>query len=245
MKRSEKGFSTLELVLVLVVVGLIGFTGWYVWRAKQNVDNLAQSPNINSVQTKNIAANRGVYKGWKTYESPIEKFSFKYPSNWVVRTVTADGNLKESVHIDGPNSFTLTYSLLAGGNDSNALTPIDHVKRDAGPYSYDPNENVYKGATLLNVKNFGRSLYIVVDESPYNGNKTTQSIGIAETKTYTEQKYLYPLEYAAKYGSGFRVGWSGAYSATAQGGPLALSYETFISKPEVKTAKLILESISY
>jgi len=37
-KNNQKGFAILEGALILVIVGIIGFTGWFVWHSKQNTD---------------------------------------------------------------------------------------------------------------------------------------------------------------------------------------------------------------
>jgi len=38
MKKSQSGFAVLETILILVVIGIIGFTGWYVWHSRQATD---------------------------------------------------------------------------------------------------------------------------------------------------------------------------------------------------------------
>lgn len=38
MKTSQKGFATLEGLLILIIVGLIGFVGWYVYQSKNAAD---------------------------------------------------------------------------------------------------------------------------------------------------------------------------------------------------------------
>lgn len=40
MKRSvtQSGFAALEAVLILVIVAILGFTGWFVWHSKQAAD---------------------------------------------------------------------------------------------------------------------------------------------------------------------------------------------------------------
>jgi len=40
MYKNQKGFSAIEAILILVIVGLIGFTGWYVWNSKKKTENL-------------------------------------------------------------------------------------------------------------------------------------------------------------------------------------------------------------
>ncbi|HSW36811.1 MAG TPA: hypothetical protein VLG37_00375 [Candidatus Saccharimonadales bacterium] len=36
IKKSQDGFGAIEVVLVIVVVGLIAFAGWYMWHSKKN-----------------------------------------------------------------------------------------------------------------------------------------------------------------------------------------------------------------
>jgi hypothetical protein len=38
MTYKQKGFAVLEAFLILVIVGIISFVGWYIWHAKQNTD---------------------------------------------------------------------------------------------------------------------------------------------------------------------------------------------------------------
>jgi len=51
MKTKQKGFTAIEGLLLLIIVGIIGFTGWYVWHAKRSADktlDVAASENISS-----------------------------------------------------------------------------------------------------------------------------------------------------------------------------------------------------
>lgn len=41
--KSQAGFSAVEVVLLIVIVGVIGFVGWYVYHAKQNSDTVLNS----------------------------------------------------------------------------------------------------------------------------------------------------------------------------------------------------------
>jgi hypothetical protein len=243
MKKNQKGFSAVEGLLILVIAGLIGFVGWYVWQAKNNADDNLSSATETSNSTQNIT-NASPYYGWKIYTSQNEKFSFKYPKDWKITSDTPIGNLKEEIGIQGPNNFLMTYSLVK--MDPSAITPANHAKsgNDNNPNAYDPNSNVYNGATELSIKNFEKKLYIVIDQTIINDNQPVQGIGISENKTYTAQKYLNPMYYEAKNTTGYMVQWFGAYAAP-EGGPVSLSYDAFVAKPEVATAKLILHSISY
>jgi cytoskeletal protein RodZ len=47
-KIKEQGFASLEVLLIVVIVGILGFTGWYVIRANGNTkDNLSLAAGTN------------------------------------------------------------------------------------------------------------------------------------------------------------------------------------------------------
>lgn len=50
-KRNQSGFAVIEAVLVLIIVGILCFTGYFVWHAKQNTDKSLDAAN-NSEQAK-------------------------------------------------------------------------------------------------------------------------------------------------------------------------------------------------
>jgi hypothetical protein len=61
MKNNHKGFAVLQIILLLVVVGIIGGTGWYVWhsssQANKNLDNATNaSDSAPPIKTKKISA---------------------------------------------------------------------------------------------------------------------------------------------------------------------------------------------
>ena len=49
----ERGFSTLEAMLILVIVGLIGFIGWYVYQSKNNTTSTYNAVQASSTITSN------------------------------------------------------------------------------------------------------------------------------------------------------------------------------------------------
>lgn len=64
ISRDERGFGHLEILLLVVVAGIIGFVGWYVYHSKQKSDTAlnaasstsqAQGPSFSS--KKQTAAN--------------------------------------------------------------------------------------------------------------------------------------------------------------------------------------------
>src|SRR5262249_53344198 len=43
--QKQKGFGAVEALLILVIIGMLGFTGWYVWHAKQTADKTLSADN--------------------------------------------------------------------------------------------------------------------------------------------------------------------------------------------------------
>jgi predicted negative regulator of RcsB-dependent stress response len=48
IKKDERGFSPIETILVLVIVAVIGFVGWFVYHAKQTTDKSLNAANTTS-----------------------------------------------------------------------------------------------------------------------------------------------------------------------------------------------------
>lgn len=86
MKKNQNGFNVLLVVLVLVIVGAIGFGGWYVWeKSRQAMPSGGKSDQAaSSGQASDPTAS------WKTFASTSGKFALKYPASWVVNSCDND-----------------------------------------------------------------------------------------------------------------------------------------------------------
>ncbi len=51
MKTNQKGFSAVEVILVLVIVGLVAGFGWYVWQSKNKDDSKTANTTSNESST--------------------------------------------------------------------------------------------------------------------------------------------------------------------------------------------------
>lgn len=102
MNKNQKGFSIVEGLLILIIIGLIGGTGWYVWHSKQTADKTystvaTTSSSVASTETQKKTDN---YSGWSTCSDKADGVSFRYPSDW-----TANGTPSSS---DPCQNFSLT-----------------------------------------------------------------------------------------------------------------------------------------
>jgi hypothetical protein len=88
-KLNNMGFSAVEALLILVVIGILGFTGWFVYHSqKLATKDYSSQSSIQTSSTKKSTEPSDPYAGWKTYTSSFEKLTFKYPADW--RSVTPE-----------------------------------------------------------------------------------------------------------------------------------------------------------
>lgn len=97
--KSQKGFSAVEALLILVIVGIVGGLGWYVWDANEDSKNsLSKSSQAEQKKTESSSSK------WKWYENKNFGFKFSYPESYGTASIihTTEG--------DGPKSYTITFS---------------------------------------------------------------------------------------------------------------------------------------
>jgi hypothetical protein len=82
MKNNQKGFSAVEGLLILVIVGLIGFIGWYVWDKKQDDKKASDTPQ--TTQQSGEAEQRPAEEtaNWLSYQPTDKEFAVKLADGW-------------------------------------------------------------------------------------------------------------------------------------------------------------------
>lgn len=92
--KMQKGFGIVETLLILVIVGLLGGTGWYVWNAHNKTAdtfNNADSANSSAASyskkqssTMNKQTEADPSANWKVATSKQDFFSVKIPDGWKI-----------------------------------------------------------------------------------------------------------------------------------------------------------------
>ncbi len=80
MSNKLQDNQTTRAALILVIVAIIGFTGWFVTRDNNNGDKPLE--NTENVQATTEAED--TYKDWADQAWESQSLAFKRPSNWVV-----------------------------------------------------------------------------------------------------------------------------------------------------------------
>jgi len=133
------GFSVVEVLLIVVIIGILGFTGWFVYHSKQAADkNLTVSNSTVPTYKKQVKATTSPtvsnpYAGWETATLKYEKLSFKYPSSWQISNTSTPASATETVS-PGTDQAILTsptgleVAINTGGTGIGASDGIDSVQ---------------------------------------------------------------------------------------------------------------------
>jgi hypothetical protein len=89
-KTKTSGFAPIAVVNMLLVVVLVAFGGWYVWKKSQDSKALNNSQQQNG-NSDSPDASPDSYADWKTYSNDVYGFSFKYPTDWGEEDVDGSG----------------------------------------------------------------------------------------------------------------------------------------------------------
>lgn len=84
LAKNQGGFGVIEVLLTLIILGLIVFTAYYVWNAKQDTDKTLK-PTDSTVEVKKNTPSTTTDKtaSWTAYTNKTAGFSLKYPKTWV------------------------------------------------------------------------------------------------------------------------------------------------------------------
>lgn len=82
--RAQRGFSAVETVIIVAVVGLLGFVGWWVYASRSDSKKEESTQNSNQQEEQQQRANteQDETADWKSYSNTNLGISFKYPESW-------------------------------------------------------------------------------------------------------------------------------------------------------------------
>lgn len=122
VKRStDSGFSVVEALLILVIVGILGFTGWYIYHSKRTSDKSYSGANSGTPTYKKKASTTkivtlDVYVGWTQYCSDYGGVCFKYPQGWQANSTETDESSVQGVTLVSPSGkIEIIYNPLVDG----------------------------------------------------------------------------------------------------------------------------------
>lgn len=130
MRRAQKGFTVIETLLVLILLAILGFTGYYVYQTKSNTNS-----------TYNSAA-----KSSQTPASSTNKFVFKELGVQIPLPDTLKG-LTYNVDSQSPSLYDVTSPMF---KPTDAIcTQFAQIYKVNGKYNAQANASFGKSETLL------------------------------------------------------------------------------------------------
>lgn len=119
--KRQLGFGAVEVILILIIIGLVGFVGWRVYEAqKQTV-----TPQPTTNHTEPPPSEAPVQDKYAAYTDPDFGYTFEYPKDWKTsdemasRFESPESSTEYSITIESKDRTTtpedIGYGYLASG----------------------------------------------------------------------------------------------------------------------------------
>ncbi|HSX07503.1 MAG TPA: prepilin-type N-terminal cleavage/methylation domain-containing protein [Candidatus Saccharimonadales bacterium] len=178
---NEKGFTVVELILVLMVVALIGAAGFLVY--KKHHDKTKATPvattNTSTTQTKTTPT-PDAYAGWTSCKDATEGLSFKYPSAWSVSGLGTGG----ACTTDSEHQLAI-YSPQASGTPYFFRVEYFPSRTSDGVIDGDNGTETILSVHALNVANSKKPLYLVSFNAPGSSSSSDVFEFVLTDQSYT------------------------------------------------------------
>lgn len=210
------GFTIVEPLLILIVLGIIGFTGWYMFRAKNSADasytnaSKSASSTVNATKaTKSSFADPGAYAGWKSYTMQYEKLSLQYPASWTLKDYSTAAGKHDDISLTAADGFGFNFidGVQDGGDAiplSNEAVPVTFLGKPGYIVFVHPKVAQADGPPAVDTSTVGSALFLkvatdqeslqadrnVIGSSKYNGVDGPEGSYMISTMGYFNKKNL-------------------------------------------------------
>lgn len=182
MSKQQDGFSAVEGLLILIIAGLIGFTGWYVWHSTKKTDDTLSSAD-KTAQSSNSTSTPKKSPTTINYTDDSKTYTLTYPKAWTVDGLKWNGGSGHTieaiqnsfVQLDPPNP-----SKISSLGDGRANGPT-FIVRNSGDLNAALEDQLGAG-TQPDGKPFEPK------ELTINGNKASQQT--VQSDNYTDENYF-------------------------------------------------------
>lgn len=118
MQAQQKGFSILEVILIIAVIGLIGAVAWLFVTNQHKPDDTNSTKSTQTTQTKQTKK-KSTSDTWYAYTADNNLYSLKIPDGWTLHKKTG-----------GVNSLYSTGGLtLKPGTAGKVVDTVDDIPR--------------------------------------------------------------------------------------------------------------------
>jgi prepilin-type N-terminal cleavage/methylation domain-containing protein len=241
LQNDQKGFSAVEVILVLVIVALIGTVGFMVY----NNHKTKTMPIASTATTKTATTPAKTttapdpYAGWQSYTLKYEKLAFKYPASWTIQDDSASQGLTpnaDSVTLTASDGFNISIDdgWDGGGDSLNLATdsPVSVTFLNSPAYLVFSHPRCF-GTDPCDANALKGSILMLKPSSSYGQNNTAG---------------YFPQDKNAHGSPSVNNGGSTVLLSAGYSGTNAKTFTTAAqaqSDPEFKNAALFIQSMHY
>jgi hypothetical protein len=107
MAKNQRGFTLVEVLLIVLIICFVGFAGWYILDSNKQPNQATNSPETTATPTKKTESPATIPAGFKEYSNKDVEVSFAYPETWGDATI-APG--EETPHLIKGTTFIISFS---------------------------------------------------------------------------------------------------------------------------------------
>lgn len=135
MKSGQKGFTVIETLLVLILLAILGFTGYYVWHSQTTADKTLSTAAKTSSTAPPVKSTEFIFKGLGVQFNPkTDLKGLKYQIS------NGDYYLSDDAYVSAVNTCPdaqFRQSDLSGGGGFAAIGKTNgQYPKDANPLQY-------------------------------------------------------------------------------------------------------------
>jgi hypothetical protein len=141
---NQAGFAAIEALLIVVILAIIGGTGYFVWHARQStndsLDKAAQSTQV--VETKKStnptkSSSSDETSQWYLYEAPSKAYTVRLADGWKLHRYLQDNSIYtfDSADLSPKPGTKATITQTDGGRDGSAVGFFLSYYADGSPVS--------------------------------------------------------------------------------------------------------------
>jgi|GEM_PF-2482381 hypothetical protein len=254
LRSNETGFSAIELVLVIVIVVLIGISGWLVYKNhhKSTLASTVSSTSTSKTSTKTTTTTKpdttaptvtNPYVGWATCNDTSDNITFKYPSNWT-QSATVAGCGTNSVPAGG-EGWSLTSPVIS----NIPYVYLLNYNTCPAPAGADLGTQTVLDVTQLKINPNTPQLYVVAYTDNYTNSTNAYSLALTQQKYTTGETVSY-VNSCIQMGSGdnaFYYEMSAYLTNSSQQFANNDSYtlSNYLNQPDYNNIIKIFQSLSY
>lgn len=191
MKHNQKGFGAVETLLIIVILGLLGGVGWYVYQS-QNKHNQKDQPASTTNEYKKEPEVKDETADWLSFTPDSKLYTVKLPDGWTFDHQNDECDCLLSKTLISKKGTLATIEKVQGGRDGGVgyFIAVDQTDKSAERFADQYTKiGEFKTAGLTGTK--------------YMYEQTTEPEGIGLPKGSKE--YVY---YFIKDGKGIYISYS-------------------------------------